>query len=209
MNALVSSIIMLFMLYSVNLQIMGRPNINLLGYDLLSAVESSLGSYAKLLILGILGIFLTVTLGLLLKTRLGLTLRAFGYQPLLLKKYDKNPETYRLIGLMLSNSLASFCGVLTAQFSGYADIHMGFGMALVGIGAVVIGHHLLLHVRQSKEFNPFLEIMACFAGIYLYFLISHLLLSFNIDPVNLRLCLGIILIICLRSPHLLKGARHA
>jgi putative ABC transport system permease protein len=105
--------------------------------------------------------------------------------------------------------LASFCGVLTAQFSGYADIHMGFGIALVGIGAVVIGQHLLSHIRAGKKFSPFSEILACFCGIYLYFLISHLLLSFDIDPVNLRLCLGVILIICLRSPTFLKGFRYA
>lgn len=209
MNALISSIIMLFMLYSINLQIMGRPNINLLGYDLLQGLNPTLGTHAKLICLLTLGTILTVALAVFLKTRIGLSLRAFGHHSTLLKKYGKNPESYRLLGLILANTLAALCGVLTAQFSGYADIHMGFGMALVGIGAVVMGQHLLSHVRPKKRFTPFFELLACFGGIYLYFLISHLLLSFDIDPINLRLCLGIILIACLRSTTLLKDSRHA
>ena len=209
MNALVSSIIMLFMLYSLNLQIMGKPNINLLGYDCFQQSSHVFGYQLKLVFLGGLGIILTGALTLFLKTRAGLTLRALGHHATLLKKYGKNPESYRLMGLVVSNSLAALCGVMVAQFSGYADIHMGFGMALVGISAVVIGNHLLCHLRPGKSFNPFLEILACLGGIYLYFLISHILLSLDIDPVNLRLCLGLILIMCLRSPHFLKGSRHA
>lgn len=207
MNGLVASIIMLFMLYSLNLQIMGRPNISLLNYDVFSALSNA--SFIKLVFLILMGVFLLGGLTLFLKTRLGLSCRAFGHQPNLLYKYNQNPETYRLLGLILSNMLAALCGALTAQFSGYADIHMGFGMALIGIGAVVIGQHLFSSLRQTRSFQPGLELLACFGGIYLYFLISHLLLSFDIDPINLRLCLGLLLILCLRSPILLKGQPHA
>jgi putative tryptophan/tyrosine transport system permease protein len=207
MNGLVASIIMLFMLYSLNLQIMGRPNISLLNYDVFSTLQNT--SFIKLIFLILLGACLLVDLTIFLKMRVGLSCRAFGHQPNLLQKYNQNPETYRLLGLLLSNMLAALCGALTAQFSGYADIHMGFGMALIGIGAVVIGQHLFASLRKARTFQAGLELLACFGGIYLYFLISHLLLSFDIDPINLRLCLGLLLILCLRSPILMKGRSHA
>lgn len=208
MNALISSIIMLFMLYSVNLQIMGKPNINLLSYDVFESTSAQ-SVPLKIIFLGLLGITLTLALGLFLKTRLGLTLRALGYSPPVLKKYGRDPEAYRLTGLVISNTLSAGCGALMAQFSGYADIHMGFGMALVGISAVVIGHHVLSSLNKSICFSSFLEIFACFGGIYMYFLISHFLLTLDINPINLRLCLGLILILCLRSPRFLKGPQDA
>ncbi|MFN7662443.1 MAG: ABC transporter permease [Alphaproteobacteria bacterium] len=211
MNALISSIIMLFMLYSVNLQIMGKPNISLLSYDVFesTSVHSVHNVPLKIIFLGLLGLVLTFVLGLFLKTRLGLTLRALGHNPHVLKKYGRNPEAYRLTGLIISNTLSAGCGALMAQFSGYADIHMGFGMALVGISAVAIGQHVLSSLKKTIHFSSFLEIIACFGGIYMYFLISHFLLKLDIDPINLRLCLGLILILCLRSHHLIKGTKNA
>lgn len=203
-NALVASIIMLFMLYSINFQVMGRPNISLLAHDLLTHVPPTYETPVKIIILCGLSLLLLCGLMLLVKSRHGLLIRAFGCNPPLVKKYGKNPEYYRLLTLGLSNALAAFCGVMTAQVNGYADINMGFGMALTGIGAVVIGQQLLLYLRRRTHFSVSYDLLGCFLGIYLYFVVMHLLLKIHVDPINLKLFLGVVLILSLRSASFVK-----
>lgn len=203
-NALVASIIMLFMLYSINFQVMGRPNISLLAHDLLSHVPPAYETLMKIVILCVMALLLLFGLALLIKSRYGLLMRAFGCNPTLLKKQGKQPERYRLLTLGLSNALAALCGVMTAQVNGYADINMGFGMALTGIGAVVIGQQLLLYLRKRTHFSVTYDLLGCLLGIYLYFLVMHLLLKIHVDPINLKLFLGVVLILSLRSASFVK-----
>lgn len=73
---------------------------------------------------------------------------------------------------------------------------MGFGVALVGIGAIVIGRHILIH---ANNFNAFKEIFSCLMGILFYFIALGFLLRIGIDPINLKLILGIVLFISLSS----------
>jgi putative ABC transport system permease protein len=173
-NPLVASIIMLFMLYSINFQVMGKPNINLMLYDILEALPEHLQDPIKLMGLSAISVVVVLGISLLLRSRIGLVFRAFGAQKSLLKRFHKEPEHYRLVGLGLSNMLASLSGVMTAQVNGYADINMGFGVALTGIGAVVIGQQLLIHLRHSLTFSISLDLLGCFIGICLYFLLRHI-----------------------------------
>lgn len=207
---LVASIIMLFMLYSIQYQIMGKPNINLLHYDLFSNIEDEgSASLLKMGALGILNIVILSSLYLLLSSHKGLVLRAFGHQPKLLKNINRSAENQRLFGLTLSNGLASCCGAITAQVNGFADINMGFGMALTGIGAVVIGQQLFTALPSCTTFSPARGLAAGTSGLLLYFLLMHLLLYMNINPINLKLFLGLILILSLRSAQQRGGQIHA
>lgn len=108
----------------------------------------------------------------------------------------KPAEFYRTLGLSISNALAALTGTISAQVNGFADINMGFGVALVGIGAIVIGRHILIH---NNSFNTFKEIFSCFIGILFYFITLSILLRVGIDPINLKLILGMVLFISLRS----------
>ena len=108
----------------------------------------------------------------------------------------KPAELYRTIGLSISNCLAALTGTLSAQVNGFADINMGFGVALVGIGAIIIGRHILIH---ANNFNAFKEIFSCLIGILFYFIALGVLLRIGIDPTNLKLILGIVLFISLSS----------
>jgi putative ABC transport system permease protein len=135
-NDLIVGVLASFMLYSINLQILGRPNISLLDKPNLLTI---FGITNWIIILVIIGISLIVVLVILLNSKFGLLLRAFGQDQKLLSILGKHAEKYRIFGLALSNMLASITGVLAAQINGFADINMGFGVALVGIGAIVIG----------------------------------------------------------------------
>lgn len=189
---LIVGVLASFMLYSVNLQILGRPNISLLDVSTLLSF-GALSSW--IIILAVIAGLIVLGLFFLLTSKLGLVLRAFGYNQKLLKVLGKSPENYRLLALSLSNSLAAFSGVLAAQVNGFADINMGIGVALVGIGAVVIGRQLI--IGNSEKFVALKELSACFIGILLYFVCLNCLLKIGINPVNLKLVLGMVLFFAL------------
>ncbi|KIJ88313.1 ABC transporter permease [Rickettsia asembonensis] len=192
-NGLIAGILASFMLYSVNLQIMQRPNISVLGMPTLLSILDLENWLVPLIIINCLIIFAVI---ILLKGKLGLFLRAFGFNKDLLINLGKPAELYRMLGLSISNGLAALTGTLSAQINGFADINMGFGVALVGIGAIVIGRHILIH---ANNFNAFKEIFSCFIGILFYFIALSVLLRIGIDPINLKLILGIVLFISLST----------
>jgi putative ABC transport system permease protein len=187
-NSLMAGIIGLFILYSVNFQVMGRPNISLMSIPKISPF------YVFSLIA-----FLTVIVGLLMLSRVGLLLRAFGTNQSLLGILGKNVEGYRMLGLALSNALAALCGALTAQVNGYADLGMGFGMTLTGISAVVIGQRLMTRFFRVPLFNIAMEIFSCFLGVMIYFVAINMLLSYGVNPIYLKCVLGFVLIFLLRG----------
>lgn len=188
-NSLIAGIIGLFLLYTLNFKIMGRPNI---AVPPLSSFHLSKPTIFALIIL------LTITIAILMATRLGLVLRAFGNNAALLKSLGKNIEVYRSFGLALSNMLSALCGAITAFVHGFADLGMGFGMTLTGISTVMIGQQLQRYFFPNYSFNIFLEISACFVGVMIYFLAINGLLTFGLDPIYLKFVLGLVLILLLR-----------
>ncbi len=199
-NSLIASILAVFMLYSINFSVLNQPNINLLSTPtLLGSLQ--LGSSSELTVyLFLFFIALLVIFFLLLNSRVGLTLRAFGVNKKLLTKLGRNSTFYLFTGLALANMLAALCGVMTAQINGYADINMGVGMALTGIGAVVIGCKLMRTLfLKTASFNIVIDLAGCFIGTYIYFTILNFLLSININPIYLKLLLGIMLVIFLST----------
>ena len=197
---LVVGILASFMLYSVNLGIMQRPNISVLD---MHNILSSTGHHSWIIPLSIISIILIILLVTLIKSKLGLLLRSFGQNQKLLYILGKNPENYRILGLVISNSLAAFSGMIATQVNGFADINMGFGVALVSIGAVVIGRHIL--IKQNENYQAFKEILSCFIGIFLYFICLSTLLRVGINPVNLKFALGVVLFLSLRNMN--RGVR--
>ena len=191
---LVVGILASFMLYSVNLQVMGRPNISVLGQP---TIASIFGLETWSILLVIIACLLMIGLVILLRSRMGLFLRAFGHNQKLLLVLGKPAERYRLLGLAISNALAAFTGAIYTQLNGFADINMGFGVALVSIGAVVIGRHII--VRSQENFNAIREILSCLVGIFLYFMLLNGLLYMGINPANLKFVLGIVLFLSLRN----------
>lgn len=197
-NSLIAGILATFMLYSVNFRIMGRPNINLMNFPTLLGKLQFLnpGSLFVVMLLVTAGLFAFIY-GLL-HTRLGLLLRAYGSNTTLLKRMGKSPVLLLMLGLAISNSLAALAGVIATQINGYADINMGLGMALVAIGSVVIGRHLVLRLFYHKiQFNAFLDCISCLLGTFLYFLSMHFFLFLGVNPIYLKLLLGGVLILFL------------
>ncbi|MCP3659732.1 MAG: ABC transporter permease [Bacteroidetes bacterium] len=193
--SLIASILCVFMLYSVNLLVMGRPNISLLEYNTpFNLLLEKNENVANLLIFLVICLIVILFI-ILIKSKLGLIIRAFGCNYNLTKQENYKPELIRLFGLGLSNSLYAISGILTTHIQCFCDINMGVGIALIGIGSVIIGIQLfsILGIVKSIKFFVVRETFASIVGICFYFLLMNLLLRLNIDPNLLKLVLGLVL----------------
>lgn len=183
--ALLASILTLFILQSLNLLVMGKPNIALGAGRVLSTSPLSLVAMNACII---------TALYLLLKSRFGLMLRAYGDNPALLKHQGASLVIIRAAGLGLSNALVAFSGILNACSSGFADIQMGQGVVLIGIGTIVLGLQVFSGILPSSYFSIPLEIFAALTGVFLYFLTLHLLLFLGVPFLFLKMLVGGLLI---------------
>jgi putative ABC transport system permease protein len=194
-HALIASILAVFILSSVNLMIMQKPNISLL------MLPTLLEGLTKLQSLGLLfGLVVSILLSTLwlLKSQTGLILKALGENSLLVKMMSIRADRYKALGLVLSNTLAAFAGTMSCQFYGYSDIHMGFGMALIGIGTVAMAKELQKYLLPSHlGAKPEVQLACCFINVFLYFLSLNLLIYYGLSPIHIKMTMGIFLIACL------------
>ena len=150
---LLAGLVMSLGLYSVNLHVMGSPTVSLGTVATLFSPALSLSPTAgSLVISGILGGFLAVVLGalgLFLKTEIGLALRATGVNPRMARSQGVNDKALMAVSLMLANAQAGLGGCLTAQNQGFADVNMGTGTFVAGVGAVLLGELLLRPARST------------------------------------------------------------
>lgn len=198
-DALLAGVLATFILSSINLIIMGKPNINLLTQTTLVSYAFDMSAILGwILVASIVSVICLLTL-LLLTSHFGLSLRAFGDNPLRLKRLGKNIEGYRLSGFALTNALAAAAGCLTAQTVGYADIGMGLGMTLTGIGAIILGQQLLYRFNQRIGLNLSLQFFSCLCGVIFYFFALNFLLRLDVNPLYLKMILGLVLIMFLRA----------
>lgn len=198
-DALLAGVLATFILSSVNLIIMGKPNISLLSQTTLVSFAFEQSELAGWTLVAILTLFICGMAFLLMRSRFGLFMRALGDNPSLLKRLGNNIETYRLLGFGLTNLLAASAGCITAQTVGYADIGMGFGVTLTGIGAIILGQQVLTRFNRCNIFRIGKEFIACLLGVIIYFAALNALLRLDTNPVYLKMILGILLITFLRA----------
>lgn len=143
---LLASILMMIALYSVNLRIMGRPNVPLITEPTLFTVLQLDWMPDYVLRPALLAIVVVVAkLGLdwFFSSQLGLAMRATGANPRMARAQGIATGRATLAGMALSNALVALAGALFAQTQGGADISMGIGTIVIGLAAVIIGETLL------------------------------------------------------------------
>ncbi len=184
--SLIAGIVVLFILQSFNLIFMGRPNINLLNQD---SLFTNLGPLLSL-VLAVAGIF--ILLILFLYSNKGLFLRAFGSNSELINRFGRSRELYRMLGFMVSNALIAISGSLTAQLNGYADVSMGTGVIISGLVAVLVGLQMQKYFIKLRHII-LSDLLGVFAGTLIYFLVVFYLSSIGINPLYLKLVIGVTL----------------
>jgi putative ABC transport system permease protein len=192
-NALLSGIIVMTGLYSINLKILGRSNLPLDDkntlFNFLPIQNSSL-QQASVLILVI--VILIILINLLLKTDFGIAMRATGNSEPMVLAMGINADRMKVIGLSLANACTALSGFLIVQFQGYADINMGIGIVISGLGSVMIGEAIVMRLKHK---SILLNIIAVVVGCILFRLILGAALSLGLDPNYLRLITaGIVLL---------------
>lgn len=151
---LLASILVMTALYSINLRIMGRPNIS---------ISSTIfdGQFA-LLIPGAIVCFMIFALYKMFSSQLGLGIRAIGINPKVCPAYGIEIGKMQLFTIALSNGIVALAGALFAIDQGFADISMGAGTIVAGLAAVIIGEAIL------GKGSIFLALIGCAIGSILY-----------------------------------------
>ncbi len=196
---LLSGILTMTMLYSINLRIMGRPNIPLLGEKTIFKMMNNVGipsPWNNLIILIIIVLLVKFILDLFLKTQIGFALRAAGDNPQMIRSMGVSTDTMKMIGVIIANALVALSGALVTQYQGFADVGMGIGTIVAGLASVIIGEVIL-----GKK-SIFITTLSIIVGSILYRLSISIALYIGFAASDLKLLTAIIVIIFLSTPKL-------
>ncbi len=201
---LLASILVMIALYSVNLRIMGRPNVPLLGEDTVFTPLEALPypTYVTLpIVLLVLVIIVKLLLDRFLNSEIGLALRATGVNPRMVQAQGINTGASILAGMALSNALVALAGALFAQSQGAADVTLGVGVIVVGLASVIGGEALV------SPKTVFRATLACIVGSILYRLAVAMALNadfIGLKAQDLNLITAVLVVIAMVLP----GARN-
>jgi putative ABC transport system permease protein len=185
-NDLFAGILTTTGLYSITLRLMGRSNIPL------TNVPLGLGSDGQWLIALLLAMGgLIVLLALLLRTDLGLALRAIGNNPVMARANGISTRRGLCLGIAAGNALVALAGALVALYQGFADVTMGIGSLILGLGAVIVGESVL------RPRSVTWALLAVVVGSVLFRAMIALALQLGMDPVDLKLATALLLLAAL------------
>ena len=194
---LLAGILTMTALYSINLRIMGRPNIAILTEPTIFSFLK--GSHGVLFIITIIVIITVLLLYRFLASQFGLTLRAVGINSKVSPSYGINVDRMILIGLALSNGLVALAGALFAQAHGFADISMGTGTLIAGLASIIIGESIF------NRHKVWIKLISCIFGSVLYRIFIGLALNTKIAGLkasDLNLITAILVFIAMSMPQI-------
>ncbi|SDF80469.1 ABC transporter permease [Mucilaginibacter sp. P25] len=200
-NALLAGILVMTALYSVNLTILGRSNLPLINLPSLFTIVSVVSDLNQntFWILAIFVIVITFLIGHLLKTDFGIAMRATGNSESMIRSLGVNTDRMKITGLALANALTALSGYLVAQFQGFADISMGIGIVIVGLGSVIIAETL---INWFKLTSVWLSLVLVLAGAVIFQLVLAFTLSVGVDPKLLKIVTAGFVLVIVSLPRL-------
>lgn len=208
-NALLSGILMMVALYSINLMVMGgRSNIPLLReVTVFDHVSELLGIEDKvnlsIIFMVVLIALVLAVLNWFLRTEIGLALRATGENEQMVRGLGGNTDMTTILGVSISNGLVALSGALIAQNQGFSDVGMGVGMIVMGLASVIIGEGIF----RPRGVTTIL--LAVIGGTFAYRLFIGIALRYNwVSASNLKLITALLVIIALAIPYVQKKLRH-
>lgn len=190
-------------LYTVNLAVMGfSSNVTMLKTGtVFSLLKPALGTLYRLVPAALTALLVGALLALFLKTRLGLSLRATGDNPDMVRASSINTGRTVTIGLGLSNSLTGLSGALLAQYQKTADINLGTGMVVIGLAALIIGETL---VPKGSLWG---KLLGAVLGSVVYRLILALALRLSLPSECLKLISAVIVALAIGLPAVKGGKK--
>ncbi|MDE1242176.1 ABC transporter permease [Vibrio aestuarianus] len=201
---LLASILTMIAAFSINIRIMGRPNIALLGEDTILTPFEALGDpvYIRPIVVGVLVLISAWAVVRLLNSDFGLGLRATGVNARMVSAQGGSTAFYTYFGLALSNGFVGFAGALFAQTNSFADVTSGVGTIVVGLAAVILGQTLI----PGRKI--WVAVVAVIVGSVLYRLAVAFALSsgmFGLQASDLNLVTAVLVAVALIAPKLKRN----
>ena len=193
-------------LYTVNLAVMGfSSNVNMMkAATVFSMVQPLIGkTFCKLIPVAVLTLCVGFLLALFLKTRLGLSIRATGDNPDMVRASSINTGFTITVGLCVSNSLTALSGAVLAQYQKTADINLGTGMVIIGLASLIIGETLL------PKGKTWLKILGAVLGSIVYRFIIAIALRMDLPSECLKLISAVIVALAIGLPAIKASLKPA
>ena len=191
-------------LYTVNLAVMGfSSNVNMMRADtLFSLLQPVLGkTFGKIIPVAVISLLAGLLLALFLKTRIGLSIRATGDNPDMVRASSINTGFTVTIGLCISNSLTALSGAVLAQYQKTADINLGTGMVIIGLASLIIGETLM------PKGKTWVKILGAIAGSVVYRFIIAIALRLDLPSECLKLISAVIVALAIGLPAIKAGLK--
>ncbi len=191
---LLAGILVMLGIYSINLRIQGKANVNLNNVPTIYRKADELfgGFEWSSIIIGVIiaAVIIALMYGFL-NTRKGFALRATGDNEEMVRAYGISSDNMKLLGLAVSNGLVGLAGGMLAQYQGYSDVGMGVGMVVIGLASVIIGE-VIFGTRSLIR-----RLIAVALGAVLYRMVIAVALYIGMPPTDLKLVSAIIVTIAL------------
>jgi len=200
-NSLLAGILMMTMLYSVNLRIMGRSNIQLLTVNtILTPLENlDINRFIPIIIFFFITLFAVKFLtDMFFNTQIGFAMRATGDNEQMIRTLGVNTDHMTVLGIGISNAFVALSGALVAQDQGFSDVGMGIGMIVAGLASIIIGEALFGKKTVQRM------TLAAIVGSVIYKLIISLGLRLGLAPTDLKMATAVMVILALGIPALKK-----
>lgn len=225
-NPLLSGILMMIALYSINLRIMGSPQVSLLHDTTIKTqisdfweklginhvfnnalqaigIERFPSTWGIVFFMIIVIIIIKLFIDYFLKTEVGLAIRATGDNQRMIRSFSANTDILIILGIGISNGLVALSGALIAQHGGFADVGMGIGMIIIGLASVIIGEALFGTKTIARA------TLAVILGAIIYRIVVTLALrSKFLETGDMKLITALLVIIALVTPRIIQAQRE-
>ncbi|MDR2780925.1 MAG: hypothetical protein LBB21_00475 [Holosporaceae bacterium] len=190
-NSMLAGIILSAMAYSVNLRIMGKPNIAL--FDCVGLFGANIG--CNMLIISTILAICVVPFAVFLRTDYGLRFRAVGLNQNLAKQQRISIEKYTIFGLFLAGAMFGLASSLIVQLQSYMDVGIGVGILIHGLASLMIGEAIIGNATLNRQ------LIAPLLGALVYQQVQGMALSFGLAPSDLKFFTGsiVLLVIALKK----------
>jgi len=200
-NPLLAGILVMTALYSVNLEIMGRSDLPLIntpsiftGVNLVNDPNQN-----TLIILAFFVLIVTLLIGYLLKTDFGIAMRATGNSETMVRALGVNTDRMKIIGLAMANALTAVSGYLITQLQGFADINMGIGIVIGGLGSVIIAETFISWFNIT---SIWLSLVLVLTGAIIFQMVLAVTLSIGVDANLLKLVTAVFVLLIVSLPRI-------
>ena len=194
---LLSGIITMTGLYSINLLIAGKANLPIFGKETVfknaftKGLPPTISPYATLIIIALIALASKLLLDWFLQTKAGFLLRAAGDNASVVTTLSRNQGHVKIIGLMIANALVALSGAVMCQQQRFFDISMGTGTMVIGLASVIIGTNLLKNVRFMRSTTMVL------IGSILYKACVSIAISLGMEAVMMKLITAVLFLLIL------------